>query len=184
MNNTHRYLSWKHQPSCYGEEPLPSLPIMYSILEISHEKQERCKHDAVDEMCMMYCKTGSSYLEEISLSHHRKKVLCIIIWVPSFDDGQHGMDLHGMWIKVEAKKKKKNPAESRSTKDKRIEWEMLVKLLETQGSINNWLKRGLLPCCCTTAIFVIAVKMYKLECSPATLASWPDYSLSSNYTTV
>ena len=107
MNNTHRYLSWKHQPSCYGEEPLPSLPIMYSILEISHEKQERCKHDAVDEMCMMYCKTGSSYLEEISLSHHRKKVLCIIIWVPSFDDGQHGMDLHGMWIKVEAKKKKK-----------------------------------------------------------------------------
>lgn len=30
-------------------------------------------------------------------------------------------------------KKKKNPAESRSTKDKRIQWEMLVKLLETQG---------------------------------------------------
>ena len=31
------------------------------------------------------------------------------------------------------KKKKKNPAEARSTKDKRIQWEMLVKLLETQG---------------------------------------------------
>ena len=107
MNNTHRYLSWKHQPSCYGEEePLPSLPIMYSILEISHEKQERCKHDVVDEMCMMYCKTESSYMEEISLSHHRKKILCITIWVPSFDDGQHGMDLHGMWINVEKKKKK------------------------------------------------------------------------------
>lgn len=41
------------------------------------------------------------------------------------------MDLHGMWINVE--EKKKNPAEARSTKDKRIQWEMLVKLLETQG---------------------------------------------------
>ena len=44
------------------------------------------------------------------------------------------MDLHGMWINVEAKKKKKKkPAESRSKKEKRIQWEMLVKLLETQG---------------------------------------------------
>ena len=102
MNNTHRYMSWKHQPNYYGEEePLPSLPTMYSILEISHEKQERCKHDVVDEMCMMYCKKESSYMEEISLSHHKKKVLFIIIWVPSFDIGQHGMDLHALWTNVE-----------------------------------------------------------------------------------
>lgn len=79
MNNTHRYMSWKHQPNYYGEEePLPSLPIMYSILEISHEKQERCKHDVVDEMCMMYCKKESSYMEEISLSHHKKKSFSLL----------------------------------------------------------------------------------------------------------
>lgn len=115
MNNTHRYMSWKHQPNYYGEEePLPSLPIMYSILEISHEKQERCKHDVVDEMCMMYCKKESSYMEEISLSHHKKKVLFIIIWVPSFDIGQQCMDLHGLWINVEEKKFQQNPGLQRT----------------------------------------------------------------------
>ena len=38
------------------------------------------RDDVVDEMCLMYCKTESSYMEEISLSLHRKKKFFALLY--------------------------------------------------------------------------------------------------------